>query len=490
MSDTKLPRILIVDDEIYNVDLIEAYLTPGYEVIKAYNGEEGLRHASEGVDLILLDIMMPGLSGYEVCQILKSNEDTRHIPIIMITALFEDKDRQEALAAGADEFLSKPVEQIELETRIRTLLRTKKLSDSLIEEKKQCHTYLEIAGVLFVVFDTNGDVLLINKKGSETLGYGEGEIVGRNWFDNFLPEGVAEDLRGSFHKIMDGNLELSEYYENSIRTKDGSERIISWQNSALVNSNGSIYGIVSSGEDITEKKKSEMALHNSMAELQHSNDLKDLFIDIMRHDLLNSAGLVKGFASILLKDPKDEEQKHVIEILIKNNTKMIDLINHASKFAKLESLENVELSRINLSDVLHDVLESLEEEILDQNVEVLNLAPSNCFALGNPIIGEVFFNYISNAIKYNPNDEQVTVDIKDNGDYWKLMVTDRGEGIEGEDKIRVFDRFSRANKVNVKGMGVGLAIVKRIIELHGGSVGVDDNPERKGSVFWATIRKA
>ncbi|MBP2030169.1 PAS domain S-box-containing protein [Methanohalophilus levihalophilus] len=490
MSEAKLPRILIVDDEIYNVDLIEAYLTPDYEVIKAYDGEEGLRLAGEGVDLILLDIMMPGLSGYEVCSILKNNEETRHIPIIMITALFEDKDRQEALAAGADEFLSKPVEQIELETRIRTLLRTKKLSDCLIAEKKQCQNYLEIAGVLIVVLDENGDVVLINKKGLETLGYEEEEVIGRNWFEYFLPEGVSGDLRDVFRKIMSGEMHLDEYYENPIACKDGSERIISWQNSSLIDDNGQIYGILSSGEDITEKKKAEAALRMYMSELQHSNDLKDLFIDIMRHDLLNSAGLVKGFASVLLKDPKDDKQKHVIETLLKNNEKMIDLINQASKFAKVESLEKVDLCPVNLSDILRDVLDSMGEEIEEKGVNVVNIAPQRCLAIANPIVGEVFLNYISNAIKYSPEGEQVSIDIKDAGDFWKFTVTDRGEGIESEDKIRVFERFSRVNKVNVKGMGVGLAIVKRIVDLHGGEVGVTDNPEGKGSVFWATIPKA
>lgn len=490
MNENKRPRILIVDDEIYNVDLIEAYLTPEYEVLKAYDGEEGLRLIEDGVDLILLDIMMPGLSGYEVCRILKNNESTRHIPVIMITALFEEKDRLEALDAGADEFLSKPVEQVELETRIRTLLRTKMLNDNLIAEKKQFQTYLEVAGVFIVVLDREGNIVLINRKGSETLGYPEEEILGWNWFDNFLPERIRDDTHKLFQDVISGNAELSGYYETPVLTKDGSERFISWRNSNLIDESGNIYGVLSSGEDVTEKKKAESSLRKYASELKHSNELKDLFIDIMRHDLLNSAGLVKGFVDILLRDPRDEKQEHILKLLQKNNFKVIDLISHASHFAKLESLESVELNKVNLSELLREVLMDLSIKIDEHDVTILNKAPPSCMALANPIISEVFRNYLSNAIKYSPDHSEVTVSIKDMGNVWKIMVTDQGEGISGDDKIRVFERFSRANKVNVQGMGLGLAIVKRIIVLHGGDVGVENNPDGKGSVFWATVQKA
>jgi signal transduction histidine kinase len=177
-------------------------------------------------------------------------------------------------------------------------------------------------------------------------------------------------------------------------------------------------------------------------------------------------------------------------MLQKNNMKIIELINHASHFAQLESLKTVDMEKINLSEIASEVLVDLDAEIREREISVANLTRGPCVALANPLIREVFLNFLSNAIKYSPEKSKITIDIKDTGDVWKIMVIDSGEGISGKDKMRVFERFIRVNHVPVKGMGIGLAIVKRIIDFHGGEVGVEDNPEGKGSIFWATVGKA
>lgn len=129
----KRARILVVDDHAQNLELIQAYLEgEGYEVIAARNGREALAKASgEEPDLILLDVMMPDLSGYQVCERLKGNEKITSIPVIMVTALQQLEDKQKALEAGADDFLSKPVDRIELLTRVRSLLKVRHLGKEL-----------------------------------------------------------------------------------------------------------------------------------------------------------------------------------------------------------------------------------------------------------------------------------------------------------------------------------------------------------------------
>jgi len=126
-------RILVIDDNITNVELLEAYLcAAGYEVFTADNGQSGLDLAfSEIPDLVLLDIMMPGLDGYQVCTQLKNDEKTRFIPIIMITALTDIEDKIKGLNVGADDFLSKPFNKHELMARVSSLLRIKSLHDDL-----------------------------------------------------------------------------------------------------------------------------------------------------------------------------------------------------------------------------------------------------------------------------------------------------------------------------------------------------------------------
>ena len=118
-------KVLIADDNQQNCELLEVYLADeNYEIATAYDGQETLsRVADFQPDLILLDIMMPKLSGYEVCQQLKSSEDSKDVLILMVTALNEQGDIEKAVAAGCDDFLTKPVNRLELTTRVRSLLR-------------------------------------------------------------------------------------------------------------------------------------------------------------------------------------------------------------------------------------------------------------------------------------------------------------------------------------------------------------------------------
>ncbi len=135
--------ILVVDDSEQNVQLLDAYLTSdGYEVISALNGYEALEHVKGGrlPDLIILDIMMPGLNGYEVCRELKSAHDTQRIPVMMLTALQDMEDKVKGFEAGADEFLSKPVEKMELLIRVKALLRTKHLNEDLESARDVIYT--------------------------------------------------------------------------------------------------------------------------------------------------------------------------------------------------------------------------------------------------------------------------------------------------------------------------------------------------------------
>ena len=126
-------RVLAVDDNVQNLEVLEGLLTPrGYEVLKAYNGREALKVAKEVVpDIVLLDILMPGMDGYEVCRRLKEQKETRFVPVILLTSLDSSEDRVCGIEAGADDFITKPFSKPELLARVRSLARLKGLFDEL-----------------------------------------------------------------------------------------------------------------------------------------------------------------------------------------------------------------------------------------------------------------------------------------------------------------------------------------------------------------------
>src|SRR3984957_6127248 len=126
-------RVLVVDDILSNVKLLEAKLTAEYfEVMTAFNGLECLSKMEQAIpDIVLLDVMMPGMDGFEVCRRIKSNPKTAHVPVVMVTALAQPSDRVAGLDAGADDFLTKPVDDSALFARVRSLVRLKMMTDEL-----------------------------------------------------------------------------------------------------------------------------------------------------------------------------------------------------------------------------------------------------------------------------------------------------------------------------------------------------------------------
>jgi putative two-component system response regulator len=138
-SETKHPKVMVVDDELLNLKLIAAMLKPqGYEVILAKDGQECLAKAlADPPDLILLDIMMPGMNGFEVCAHLKKEEALAQVPVVMVTALQDVNDRVKALDEGADDFLTKPVDRMELRARVRSLLKVKAYNDHMVNYRQE-----------------------------------------------------------------------------------------------------------------------------------------------------------------------------------------------------------------------------------------------------------------------------------------------------------------------------------------------------------------
>jgi signal transduction histidine kinase len=264
---------------------------------------------------------------------------------------------------------------------------------------------------------------------------------------------------------------------------------------------------VQPGEVLVDKlRRSNAELERYMHELREANRLKDLFTDILRHDLLNPANVIRDFAKLLLADLKDAGQQKIVSRIMSSADKIMEMVEDASMYAKLESVDKLDREGLNLDHMFRTVIDNFGPLLDKKGLRLDYLSQGDHYVLANPMLEAALSNLLSNAIKYSPDGRRIEINIltlpaspdapagqsettgTQAGRVW-FYVKDWGCGIAAEDKARVFTRFQRADKTGVKGAGLGLAIVKRIVELHAGRVWVEDNSEG-GSVFYVEIPQA
>ncbi len=343
------------------------------------------------------------------------------------------------------------------------------------------------------------EFLEINPAFEELLGYKSEEIVGRNLYDFVKGPGGTKP----------GHLRI------------GDTLVEAWT-IPLRNGSGEVSGYVLVANDVTSDKRKEMMtegyilslekelhkkkrefqerLESTVAErtrelqdyskyLERSNKLKETFIEVLCHDLLNPVGIARNYLELLLEEEADPRKLDELKAVDRSLEKMITLLEDASKYARLESVEGLELEKKDIGEIFKKVVKEIKPLIEKKKIKLRFRPWRKYYSLVDESLADVFHNLLSNAIKYSPSGGRVVVDILDNGNSWKVMVKDYGEGVPDEAKKAIFDRFERKSKNGVRGSGFGLALVKRAVELHRGRVWVEDNPDG-GSIFYVSLPKA
>ena len=369
--DKSKSLVLVVDDVEQNVAVVSQILrTNGYAVMAAFNGETALRMLEKHIPhLILLDIMMPGMDGFEVCAKIKENENLRQIPIIFLSALSDTDVKVKAFNTGGVDYISKPFQEAEVLARVAVHIKIARL----------------------------------------------------------------------------------------------------------------------------EHEQREL-----IEQLSERNEEKDRLMQIVSHDLRSPLGGIKGLSQILT-DGEEAEMPEIVrefsEIIVQTSDTLLNLVNDLLDLAKIESgKQRVNLTEFDIVSTLQNVVKLQEKVAQSKGLQLLfentiELIPFQLVA-DEPKIMQVINNLLSNAIKFTPKGGAVTLRLQPQGDDRLLIVVqDTGIGIPAEHLPRVFEKFGnhqRSGTSGEKGTGLGMTIVKRFVELHGGAIDVESQ-QGKGTTFTISL---
>ena len=360
----------------------------------------------------------------------------------------------------------------------RNITESKKMEAKIKEERDRVRNYIDVAGVMLVVIGSDLKVQLINKKGAEILGYEEEEIVGKNWFNNFLPKTTGQQVKYKFKNLLKGNLEQMEYYENPVVTRDGEERLIAWNNTFLKDGNGNIIAILSSGEDITERREMEFR--------------KDDFIALASHELKTPVTSLKMFVQVLEKNINHLDASAtsgMLSTMDKQIDKLTEIVNGLLDVSRVQQGKlEYERKELPMGELIKETVQSVQRINKTHKIQIDSQTNTKVM-VDKSRIGQVLTNLINNAIKYSPNADKIIVSSKKVYGNVIVSVQDFGIGIPKNQQLKVFDRFYQVDNPRAKtnpGLGLGLYISKEIITKHGGELWLESK-EGKGSTFYFSL---
>jgi PAS domain S-box-containing protein len=374
------------------------------------------------------------------------------------------------------------------------IARLKQVEVRLKEERDRAQNYLDIVGVIILAIDTEGNIKLINKKGCEIFGEEECQLVSQNWFDIYFPEELKEKAKREYKKTIEGEIPFKSYFESPIKTKEG-ERIFAWHNIDIRDGEGNVTGMLSSGNDITERKKAEQALVFAKLISENANRTKRQFLSNISHELRTPLNLIIGYSDLLYEDyvgTTSKEQKEYLEIVKRSGNRLLLLLNSMIDLSAIEEgKRELDLKEFSVPVIINDIKNSTlpmakKKQIalhfcVDENIKTIEADKSK--------IKTVLYNLINNAIKFTPEGGNIDVSVVKDDEMLRVSVKDDGIGIEKENISKLFQPFSQIDSsLNRKfeGAGLGLSIVKEFVRMHGGNVHVETEIN-KGSNFSFTI---
>lgn len=479
--------ILIVDDHAGNRETLAALLEcPDYTLIEAVDGPQALIRAGEyRPDLILLDVMMPGLDGFEVCRRLRADATLAEVPVIMLTALDDQRSRMEGIEAGADDFLTKPFHGPELRARVRTITRLNRYRLLLQAQERvwEQARWLDEASDAIFYRNLEDRITYWNRAAAQLFGWAHEEKAERTACE-MLPNDSTPPHQAARRSAGEaGNW----WGELSHVTKSGREIIVACRLTLMRDLQNKPKGLLCVHSDITEHKRAETGLLRK----QRLESIGTL-VSGVAHDLNNSlAPVLMGVDILRLQGVEDLELLADMETSARYGSEMVKQLLTYAKGAEGEKI------RLKTEKLLQEVARLIRGSF-PKNIELITrIADSMPDVLGNQThLHQVLLNLCVNARDAMPEGGTLTLEGRDTeitalecaafpdakpGHYVWWRVSDTGTGIPESVRERIFDPFF-STKTPMKGTGLGLSTVLGILRGHAGFVRVTSEPGQ-GSAF-------
>lgn len=448
-------------------------------------------------DLILMDLYMPECSGIELASVIRQDDDYVHTSIVFLSAEKDIDVQLNAIDVGADDFLTKPAKPEQLiATVVARVKRTRWLNriHNDLNNALRDNQYQKVAMDMHSIVsesDASGLITYVNDKFVEVSGYSRKELIGKNHRivkSNHHSKSFYKDI---WQTIISGKIWSGEIKN---RKKNGEDY---WVESTIIpflDDSGLPYKYVSIRTDITPMMKIQEDLFDAKERAEAANRAKTEFLSSMSHELRTPLNAILGFSQILLMDELTDIQQDNLREITKAGNHLLVLINEVLDLARIEADRlSISMQPVNLLEVIIDCQNLIEPLVREKKIQfTFNCSCSEHEAMivsaDHTRLKQVILNLLSNAIKYNHQGGSVKLYCQQNGDKFRLYVEDNGIGISNENMSLLFKPFSRLaeHTYGAEGTGIGLVITRRMIELMGGSIGVDSE-EGKGSRFWIEL---
>lgn len=515
--------ILIVDDRPEGLVTIEAVLTePGYNLVKASSGSEALAHIlNHDFAVILMDVQMPDMDGFETARLVKKRDRSKHVPIIFVTAINKaDKFVSDGYAAGAVDYLFKPFDPAILKSKVavfvdlyrknrklmqqtETLREMQKretarvLADLEIESRRRYQSLADAIPLIVWRANDQGVIDYYNHFFHFYTGLSTEDSRQRGWRHVIHPEDIEP-----LEKMWTESLSSGAGFELECRIQQGQSAEHRWHLMRVIpeiDTSSQLTNWIGTATDIHDQKVMLQQLMLAKEQADAASEAKSRFLANMSHEIRTPLGAMLGFTELLVTHKLSEGKKKEYSATIMRNGELLSrIIDEILDLSKVEAGKlSVERSEIQVLDLLNDVrsmmtLQAQEKGLkfemsIEGKVPVrMNTDPSR--------LRQILTNIIGNGIKFSAQgDVSVVVGLRPSVDFKPVFfarITDSGPGLTYEQIQKLFQPFSQVdNSMSRKfgGTGLGLALSRRFANALGGDVVVHESPPGKGCTFIVTV---